>query len=225
VGVLLSFNPSFSSAREGVPLKRPGPDLRSPDQGAGSPSFSPEDSASALGRRHRLGVKSPLAHLRGRFPGTTYAVTAYVSVADHGERVHTCGMKLPRIVAVAAAASVLLVGIAGCATTSPVVTPVVVNSGDIQGSVVEVPLNSTVVINTGDLDVDSYTAEIADPSIAEFVQGKEDASASFNPGLKPKKVGETEVTLANENGGIQNVEFTLKVTPVPAGGNLGGSGR
>ncbi len=127
-------------------------------------------------------------------------------------------MSIRRLVVAAAAASVLLAGLAGCATASgPVVAPIVVNSGDIQGSVVEVPLNSTLVINTGDLAVDSYTAEIADPSIAEFVQGKDDGSASFNPGLTPKKVGETEVTLSNKDGGIQNVDFTLKVTPVPAG--------
>ena len=133
-------------------------------------------------------------------------------------------MSIRRLLAVAATASVLVAGLAACGAT-PVVAPVVVNSGDIQGSVVEVPLNSTLVINTGDLAVDSYTAEIADPSIAEFVQGREDGSASFNPGLSPKKVGETEVTLSNKDGGIQNVEFTLKVVPVPAGtGILGGSG-
>jgi hypothetical protein len=133
-------------------------------------------------------------------------------------------MKLPRIVAVAAAASVLLIGLAGCAAT-PVVAPITVNANDIQGETVEVPLNSMLVINTGDLDVDSYTAEVDDASVAEFVQGKEDASASFYPGFKPKKVGETEVTMSNKNGGIQDLEFTIKVTPVPAGGNLGGSGR
>jgi hypothetical protein len=133
-------------------------------------------------------------------------------------------MKLRHLLAAAAAASVLLVGVAGCAA-SPVVTPVVVNAGDIQGSVVTVPLNSTLVINTGDLPVDSYTATIADESIASFVQGKDDGSASFNPGFSPKKVGETEITMKNAQGGIQALVFTLKVVPVAAGGNLGGSGR
>lgn len=133
-------------------------------------------------------------------------------------------MRIRRLVIAAVAASVLL-GIAGCSAPTPVVAPIVVNVGDIQGSVVEVPLNSTLVINTGDLAVDSYSAKIADESVASFVQGREDGSASFNPGLQPKKVGETEVTLSNKNGGIQNVDFTLKVTPIPAGGNLGGSGR
>ena len=134
-------------------------------------------------------------------------------------------MRLRRLLAAAAAASVLVVGLAGCVGNTPVVAPVVVNAGDIQGSVVTVPLNSMLVINTGDLAVDSYTATIADESIASFVQGKDDASASFNPGFTPKKVGETEITMKNEQGGIQPLVFTLKVTPVPAGGNLGGSGR
>lgn len=134
-------------------------------------------------------------------------------------------MRLRRLLAAAAAASVLLVGIAGCAGNTPVVAPITVNANDIQGETVEVPLNSTLVINTGDLAVDSYTADVADTSVAEFVQGRSDGSAEFNPGFTPKKVGETEVTMTNEQGGIQPLEFTIKVTPVPAGGNLGGSGR
>ena len=129
-----------------------------------------------------------------------------------------------RLLALAAAASLSLAALAGCSAT-PVVAPIVVNAGDIQGSVVEVPINSTLVINTGDLPVDSYTATIADESVATFVQGKDDGSASFNPGLTPKKVGDTEVTLANKDGGIEDVEFTLKVVPIKAGtGIVGGVG-
>jgi hypothetical protein len=120
-------------------------------------------------------------------------------------------MKHPRILAAFAAASIVI-GLSACAPNAPVVPPVVVNTGDISDSVVSVPLDSTLVLNTGDLAEDSYTAEIEDPSIAEFVQGKTEGTATFNPGFKPLKVGETEVTLSNENGGIQDVHFTLKVT-------------
>jgi carbohydrate-selective porin OprB len=132
-------------------------------------------------------------------------------------------MKISRVLAAAAAASIVL-GLTACAAT-PAVAPITVEVGDLQGETVQVPLNSMLNINTGDLDVDSYTAEIADTSIAEFVEGRDDGSATFNPGLKPLKVGETEVVLKNEDGGIQNVTFTLEVVPVPAGSNLGGSGR
>lgn len=78
---------------------------------------------------------------------------------------------------------------------------------------------------TGDLAVDSYTAEIDDSTIVEFVQGRTDGSAEFNPGFKPLKVGSTEVTMTNEQGGIRPLTFTIEVTQIPAGSNLGGAGR
>ena len=120
-------------------------------------------------------------------------------------------MKSFRILAAVVAVSAV-VGLSACAPTQPVVAPVTVSVGDLQGATVDVALNQVININTGDLAVDSYTAEIADPSILEFVQGREDGSATFNPGLKPLKVGTTEVTLTNAQGGIQPLVFTVKVT-------------
>jgi hypothetical protein len=120
-------------------------------------------------------------------------------------------MKMLRILAATAAVS-LVVGLSACAPATPVVAPVTVSVGDLQGATVSVALNQVVNINTGDLAVDSYTAEIADPSILEFVQGREEGGATFNPGLTPLKVGSTEVTLTNEQGGIQPLVFTVTVT-------------
>lgn len=111
-----------------------------------------------------------------------------------------------------AATAALALALAGCTPATPVVAPVVVNTSDIQGGVVTVALDQVVQLNTGGLAVDSYTATIDKPSIAEFVQGKKDGGAEFNPGLKPLKEGETEVILKNKQGGIQWVTFTLKVT-------------
>lgn len=132
-------------------------------------------------------------------------------------------MKSPRAFAIALALTGVL-ALAACAPT-PVVAPIVVNVGDISSTTVEVPIDSTLVINTGDLAVDSYTAKIDDESIATFVQGRTDGSATFNPGFTPKKVGETKVTLQNKDGGIQQVVFELKVIAAPGGANLGGAGR
>jgi hypothetical protein len=120
-------------------------------------------------------------------------------------------MKSLRILAAVVAVSAV-VGLSACAPTQPVVAPVTVSVGDLQGATVDVALNQVININTGDLAVDSYTAEIADPSILEFVQGNEDGGATFNPGLKPLKVGTTEVTMTNAQGGIQPLTFTVKVT-------------
>ncbi|CAN5169438.1 hypothetical protein BH11ACT4_BH11ACT4_09320 [soil metagenome] len=124
-------------------------------------------------------------------------------------------MKSLRVFAAVIAVSAV-VGLAACAPT-PVVAPITVNVGDLQSQTVEVPVNSVLNINTGDLAVDSYTATIADTSIASFVQGRTDGSATFNPGLKPLKVGETKVTLANKDGGIQNVVFVMKVIAAGTG--------
>ncbi len=132
---------------------------------------------------------------------------------------NTFPMKTLRVAAVLSAALILT----ACAPT-PVVAPVTVSANDLQGETVQVALNQVLNINTGDLPVDSYTAEIDDPAIAEFVQGRTDGSAEFNPGFTPLKVGSTDVTMTNEQGGIQPLEFTIEVTPVPAGSNLGGVG-
>lgn len=132
-------------------------------------------------------------------------------------------MKSLRVFAAVIAVAAVM-GLTACAP-GPVVVPIVVNTGDIQDSTVTVPINSTLVLDTGSLDVDSYTADIADPSIATFVQGKVDGSARFDPGLAPLKVGQTSVTLTNKDGGIQQVVFVLKVIPAAGGANIGGSGR
>lgn len=122
-------------------------------------------------------------------------------------------------VGAAAVALASALALAGCATT-PVVAPVTVSANDLQGDTVKVALNQVLNITTGDLAVDSYTAEIADPSIAEFVQGRVEGSATFNPGFQPLKVGSTEVTMTNEQGGIQPLQFTIEV--VAAAGGSGG---
>lgn len=120
-------------------------------------------------------------------------------------------MKTLRVLVALVAVSAV-VGLSACSAT-PVVAPVTVSVGELQGATVKVSLNQVVNINTGDLAADSYTAEIADPSILEFVQGKKEGDATFNPGLRPLKEGTTEVTLTNAQGGIQPLTFTVTVTP------------
>lgn len=120
----------------------------------------------------------------------------------------------------AAAAGLALVSAAvlsGCASTpnTPVVAPITMSTDELQGATVELPLNTILNITTGSLETDSYTAKIADTSIVEFTQGYTDGSATFNPGLKPLKVGSTEVVLTNEQGGIQPVTFTVDVVAAP----------
>jgi hypothetical protein len=71
-----------------------------------------------------------------------------------------------------------------------------------------VPLNSTLVIVTDMSDVDKYTADIADPAIAEFARGAKTGEVTYHPGGSERP----DVTLSNADG-VSDVEFTLEVTP------------
>ena len=83
---------------------------------------------------------------------------------------------------------------------------------ELEGSTVDLVTGQVLNIDTESLDVDSYAAEIADPTIVEFTQGTTDESAEFNPGLTALAAGETMVTLTNEQGGIQPLVFSVTVT-------------
>jgi len=108
--------------------------------------------------------------------------------------------------------------LAGCAS-EPVIggqpAPITMSTDELQGQTVELPLNTVLNITTGSLAVDSYTGEVADPSVAEFTEGYTTDSAEFNPGVKPLKEGTTEIVLTNAQGGIQPVTFTVEVVPAP----------
>lgn len=96
-----------------------------------------------------------------------------------------------------------------------VIAPVTMEANDLQGAEVELLVGQALNINTGDLAVDSYSGEVADPAVAEFSPGRNDGSAEFNPGVTALKVGTTGVTMTNEQGGIQPLEFTVVVTEQP----------
>ena len=121
-------------------------------------------------------------------------------------------MKSLRVLAAAVVLSSAVLGLAACAPPTPVITPVTMDANDLQGATVELVVDQVLNINTGDLAVDSYTADIADGTVLEFVQGREDGSATFNPGFTALKAGETDVTMTNAQGGIQPLEFTVKVS-------------
>lgn len=115
-----------------------------------------------------------------------------------------------RLMSVALIASAALL-LTACAFT-PVQAPVTMSANDLQGTTVDLKVGQVLNINTGDLAVDSYTATVSDPAVVEFVQGRTDGSATYNPGFTGKSEGSAEVTMKNEQGGIQPLEFTINVT-------------
>ncbi|GGR38160.1 hypothetical protein GCM10010196_35110 [Agromyces mediolanus] len=125
------------------------------------------------------------------------------------------------------AAAALAATLAGCAagggTATPsasppassgasVLPPVIVDLGAVDGTEVEVPVGGTVDLVGDDEHFLAWTAELSDPEVAEFVPGKDDGSAQFNPGLTALAEGDTEVTLTNDESG-EKLEFTLVVVP------------
>jgi hypothetical protein len=133
-------------------------------------------------------------------------------------------MRFSRLVLGAAvvSASLLMAGCAAAASSSPtgdstpiggdIVAPVTMSAGDLQGASIDLVVGQTLNIDTGDLAVDSYTGTVADRAVAEFVAGRDDGSATFNPGVLAQAAGTTSVTMTNKDGGIQPLEFTVVVT-------------
>ena len=114
----------------------------------------------------------------------------------------------------AAAALGLAVGLSACAPAGePVIAPVTMDANDLQGATVDLVVGQVLNIDTGDLAVDSYSGEVDDPTVAEFVKGYEEGGATFNPGVKALAEGSTTVVMSNSNGGIQNLTFTVDVGP------------
>lgn len=119
-------------------------------------------------------------------------------------------MRLRALVVVLAVTAMM--GLTGCAPPSPVIAPVVMDVGDLQGETVQLAVGQVLDIDTGDLAVDSYQGVVEDPSVAQFSPGREEGGATFNPGVTGLADGTTEVVLSNSNGGIQDVTFTVEVS-------------
>lgn len=103
----------------------------------------------------------------------------------------------------------------GSSTEAPiggdVIAPVTMSVNELQGADVELVVGQVLNINIESLAVDSYTGEVTDPKVAEFVPGDKSGSAEFNPGVTALAQGSTKVTMKNEQGGIQPLEFTVTV--------------
>lgn len=107
------------------------------------------------------------------------------------------------------AAVTAVLALSGC--TQTVIEPVIREVGELQGETIDLRVGQVLSIDTGDLAVDSYSGEVSDTSIAEFVAGHDDGSAVFNPGITAKSPGTTKVVLSNDDGGIQDVTFEVHV--------------
>jgi hypothetical protein len=119
---------------------------------------------------------------------------------------HTVRMR--RILAAAVIAASL--ALAGC-SAPPVREPVTVTVSELQGETVRVAVDQIIYLNVEARDVDGFEAEIQDRSIVEFEPGADMQDVLYFPGFTPLQVGRTEVTLTNDDLGIEPVTFTVDV--------------
>lgn len=107
-------------------------------------------------------------------------------------------------------------GLIACAPTAEQLPPVIVDITSVDGTTVSVPVGGAVDLTGDDKTYTSWTAEIADSTVVAFVPGKDDGSASFNPGLDALAAGSSEVTLTNSETD-DSVTFTVEVTKADSG--------
>lgn len=109
-----------------------------------------------------------------------------------------------------------VIGLSGCSSPgtggSSALPPIIVELDEIDGTTVEVPEGGTIDLTGDEETATGWTADIADPEVVEFVPGRDEGGAQFNPGLMATSVGETEVTLENSEAG-DSVTFTVEVVP------------
>ena len=96
-------------------------------------------------------------------------------------------------------------------TVGNVLPPVVLDLASADGTTVSVAVGGVVDLTGGGDDVAAWSAEVADPSVVSFTAGRDDGSATFNPGLTGVAEGSSEVTLTNSSSG-DTVTLTVDVT-------------
>jgi hypothetical protein len=94
----------------------------------------------------------------------------------------------------------------GGGTGSQALPPVMVGTDGLEGTTVQVPLTNTIVINAE--NPTTWAGSVSDISIASFVPGRSDGSATFNPAITPLKAGTTTVTITD---GTATITFTVQV--------------
>lgn len=128
-----------------------------------------------------------------------------------------------RVAAVALAAGVALTATACSSQASTdtkaaseeaneVISPITVDITSIDGQTIDVGVDNVININAD--DVTAWSAVIADPAVAEFIAGTSEGDSAdalkTNPGIKPLKIGTTEVTMTSTDGTTVTFKVNVK---------------
>ncbi len=119
----------------------------------------------------------------------------------------------PRTALLGACAVGLALLLSACVPSTEV-ADIEVDATEVQGTTVRIAPAQTAYIDTSglDADIESYTAEIDDESVVEFVPGLNAGDFGTYPGFTALRPGSTEVTLTGGDPGVPPLEFTIEVT-------------
>ncbi len=95
--------------------------------------------------------------------------------------------------------------------SSSVLPPIIEDLNSVDGKTVDMKVGDTIDLTGDSTTYKDWKGEISDPKVAEFIPGKDEGGASFNPGVKALAAGEAEVKLTNSTSN-KTVTFTVKVT-------------
>lgn len=115
------------------------------------------------------------------------------------------------LVLVAFGLSVLLAGCSQNETRhedeTEALPPVIVEVGELDGATLEISGSQPLVVNAPD-PID-WIGMADDPEVAEFIPGKEDGGATYNPGFEARGPGKTSATMTSPEE--ESYDFTLVV--------------
>jgi hypothetical protein len=94
---------------------------------------------------------------------------------------------------------------------SSVLPPIIEDLNSLDGKTVDMKVGNNIDLTGDSTTYKDWTGEISDPKVAEFIAGKDEGGASFNPGVKALAAGEATVKLTNSTSN-KTVTFTIKVT-------------
>jgi hypothetical protein len=94
---------------------------------------------------------------------------------------------------------------------SSVLPPVIEDINSIDGTTVDLKAGGTIDLTGDTTTYTDWTGEVSDPKVAQFVPGRDEGGASFNPGVKALAAGTAEVKLTNSTSN-ETATFTVNVT-------------
>lgn len=96
-------------------------------------------------------------------------------------------------------------------TDAQLPAPIIHTPDELDGQNITINFERSLIINVPDNPQDWTTGSVDDNTIAQFIPGRADATATFNPGFIARNHGETTAHITNPTTGT-TITFTLTIS-------------